>query len=51
MLFRSLHEHMSRQLAAAGLTPGAAPPVRPLSKFERKYAVGGTHAATFVKLG
>ncbi len=46
-----LHERMSRQLAAAGLTPGTAPPMRPLSKFERKYAVAGTHAATFIKAG
>ena len=44
-----LHDRMRRQLAAAGLTPGTAPPIRPLSKFERKYAVAGTHAATFVK--
>jgi tRNA (guanine-N7-)-methyltransferase len=47
----SLHERMSRQFTAAGLAPGAAPPLRPLSKFERKYAVAGTHAATFVKAG
>jgi len=47
----ALHECMRRQLAAAGLTPGTAPPVRPLSKFERKYAVAGTHAATFVRPG
>jgi tRNA (guanine-N7-)-methyltransferase len=47
----SLHELICRQLAAAGLTPGPPPPVRPLSKFERKYAVAGTYAATFVKTG
>ena len=46
----ALHERMSHQLVAAGLAPGTGAPVRPLSKFERKYAVTGTHAATFVKI-
>ena len=46
----ALHERMSHQLVAAGLAPGTGAPVRPLSKFERKYAVTGAHAATFVNI-
>jgi hypothetical protein len=41
---------MCRQLAAAGLAPGTGAPMRPLSKFERKYALTGTYAATFVRI-
>jgi tRNA (guanine-N7-)-methyltransferase len=44
-----LHERMIRQLTAAGLASGTGQPVRPLSKFERKYAGAGTYVATFVK--
>jgi len=45
-----LHDRMCRQLAAAGLVPGTGAPVRPLSKFERKYAATGTYGATFVRV-
>jgi tRNA (guanine-N7-)-methyltransferase len=46
----SLGEHARVRLHAAGLREvPARGPVRPVSKFERKYAVAGTWAATFVK--
>jgi tRNA (guanine-N7-)-methyltransferase len=46
-LFRA----MWNRFTAAGLTPrGTAPPPRPVSKFERKYARAGAHAASFIKL-
>jgi tRNA (guanine-N7-)-methyltransferase len=46
----SLHRDMRARLTGAGLLEvEAAPPARPVSKFERKYAAGGTYAATFVK--
>ncbi len=45
-----LHRAMQARLAAAGLVEAAPEaPIRPVSKFERKYAAAGTHAATFVK--
>jgi tRNA (guanine-N7-)-methyltransferase len=41
---------MRARLAAAGLLEvGRNAPPRPVSKFERKYAAAGTHAATFAK--
>jgi tRNA (guanine-N7-)-methyltransferase len=45
-----LYRAMRARLGAAGLaeTDAGVPP-RPVSKFERKYAAAGTHAATFVK--
>ena len=46
----SLHEAMCARLAAADLAASdARGPVRPVSKFERKYAAAGTYAAAFVK--
>jgi tRNA (guanine-N7-)-methyltransferase len=45
-----LHDRMRARLAAAGLVEVASPTgVRPTSKFERKYAAGGTYAATLVR--
>jgi tRNA (guanine-N7-)-methyltransferase len=45
-----LGEHARARLHAAGLREvPAGGPVRPVSKFERKYAAAGTWAATFVK--
>ena len=47
-----LEDRMRARLRAAGLREvPARGPVRPVSKFERKYAAAGTHAATFVKPG
>jgi hypothetical protein len=41
---------MCAHLAGAGLVEAtSAGPTRPLSKFERKYATTGTHAAAFIK--
>jgi tRNA (guanine-N7-)-methyltransferase len=46
----ALQAAMCARLCAAGLTEAsAAGPSRPLSKFERKYATAGTHAAVFIK--
>src|SRR5262249_3001440 len=46
----ALHGELCRRLAAAGLHEvDARPPVRPVSKFERKYATAGTWTATFEK--
>jgi tRNA (guanine-N7-)-methyltransferase len=43
-----LHEALCGRLAAAGLVASdARGPLRPVSKFERKYAAAGTYAATF----
>jgi len=48
----SLGEHARTRLRAAGLHEvPARGPVRPVSKFERKYAVHGTWASSFVKPG
>lgn len=45
-----LFRRMCARLVAAGLRDAAAPaPARPVSKFERKYAVAGTWAACFAK--
>jgi tRNA (guanine-N7-)-methyltransferase len=44
----SLHEALCARLAAAGLVASdARGPLRPVSKFERKYAAAGPYAATF----
>jgi tRNA (guanine-N7-)-methyltransferase len=44
----SLHDAMCARLAAAGLVASdARGPLRPVSKFERKYAAAGTYAAAF----
>jgi tRNA (guanine-N7-)-methyltransferase len=43
-----LHEVLCARLAAAGLVASdVTRPLRPVSKFERKYAAAGTYAATF----
>ena len=44
----SLHAALCARLAAAGLVAcDVTGPLRPVSKFERKYAGAGTYAATF----
>jgi tRNA (guanine-N7-)-methyltransferase len=46
-----LLEDFRGELAAAGLVhrPGAAPPRRPSTSFERRYATAGTHYAQFAR--
>ncbi len=45
-----LHDAMCARLAAVGLVASeTGGPVRPVSKFERKYAAAGTYAAAFVR--
>jgi tRNA (guanine-N7-)-methyltransferase len=45
-----LHDTMRTRLLAAGLVEtGALSPARPVSKYERKYAVAGTYATTFLR--
>jgi tRNA (guanine-N7-)-methyltransferase len=46
----SLHDALCSRLAAAGLVArDAGGPLRPVSKFERKYAGAGTYTATFAR--
>jgi tRNA (guanine-N7-)-methyltransferase len=45
-----LHDTMRTRLLAAGLVEaGALSPARPVSKYERKYAVAGTYATAFLR--
>ena len=51
---RGVVDELVAQLAASGLAPvrdAAPPPGRPITKFERKYATGGTHYARLVRGG
>ena len=51
---RGVVDELVAQLAASGLAPvrdAAPPPGRPITKFERKYATGGTHYVRLVRRG
>jgi tRNA (guanine-N7-)-methyltransferase len=49
---RTVVDELVARLVASGLAPtaeAAGPPGRPVTKFERKYATGGTHYARLVR--